>query len=283
MTDFKKVYGAMFKAQAKKMLLGYGFCAVIVGVTWLAVGFSSHWNLNAAFGPMIIGFPMVVFILTAFIYKYLLVIRCWKISRSQTWRLLPVKSGSFVLANSLSALVNYLCFIFLALVTVAVFSIPLWMQMSGQDYANMFKGIAEVNRQVNLTATLLILLLLLMANFLGDVYYWLFLADSMEALADRLPFSGKSAKAVKAGIFVLLLAFFAFINNQFANALVKLMGGKHEVSLFSEVFAPASGHFSGNDFLIDLLFILALQLAYVLLLGALQWLVFNKFTEAKRS
>jgi hypothetical protein len=35
--------------------------------------------------------------------------------------------------------------------------------------------------------------------------------------------------------------------------------------------------------LIDLLFILALQLAYVLLLGALQWLVFNKFTEAKRS
>ena len=61
------------------------------------------------------------------------------------------------------------------------------------------------------------------------------------------------------------------------------MGGKHEVSLFSEVFAPASGHFSGNDFLIDLLLILALQLAYVLLLGALQWLVFNKFTEAKRS
>ena len=279
MTDFKQAYGAMFKVQAKKMMLDYGICALIAGVTWLAVGVSTHWSMNATF----IGFPMIVFILAAFIYKYLLVFRSWKISRSQTWRLLPVKSGSFVLANSLSALVNYLCFIFLALATVAVFSIPLWMQMSGQDYANMFKGIAEANRQVNLTATLLILLLLLMANFLGDVYYWLFLADSMEALADRLPFSGKSAKAVKAGIFVLLLAFFAFINNQFANALVKLMGGKHEVSLFSEVFAPASGHFSGNDFLIDLLLILALQLAYVLLLGALQWRVFNKFTEAKRS
>lgn len=283
MTDFKKVYGAMFKAQAKKMLLGYGFCAVITGVTWLAVGFSNHWDRNAAFGPMIIGFPMVVFILAAFIYKYLLIIRCWKFSRSQTWRLLPVKSGSFVLANSLSALANYLCFIFLALATVAVFSIPLWMQMSGQDYANMFKGIAEANRQVNLTATLLILLLLLMANFLGDIYYWLFLADSMEALADRLPFSGKSAKAVKAGIFVLLLAFFAFINNQFANALVKLLGDKHGVSLFSEFFAPASGHFNGGSFLIDLAIILALQLVYVLLAGGLQWLMFNKFTEAKRS
>lgn len=279
MTDFKQAYGAMFKVQAKKMMLDYGICALIAGVTWLAVGVSTHWSMNATF----IGFPMIVFILAAFIYKYLLVFRSWKISRSQTWRLLPVKSGSFVLANSLSALANYFCFVFLAAATVAVLTIPFWMQLSGQDYANLFQGLAEANRQVNLPATLLILLLLLAANFLGDIYYWLFLADSMEALADRLPFSGKSAKAVKAVIFALLLAVFAFINNQFTNALIKLLGDKHGVSLFSEFFAPASGHFSGSSFLIDLSLILALQLASALLLGGLQWLVFNKFTEAKRS
>ena len=124
MTKFNALFSTMFANKSKKVnfLIVLQFVATIIIAVWAALAGKDMDNLARWGMGIAVAAGISPFVDMAFVF-----ISSWqneKYFSSQTWRLVPISSSKFYLANITSSIVNGLYLVLVQLVMILIASIP---------------------------------------------------------------------------------------------------------------------------------------------------------------
>ncbi|GHV98333.1 hypothetical protein lacNasYZ03_02830 [Lactobacillus nasalidis] len=278
MIGFKKTFAAMFKEKSRTAWLGLGIEAVFVLLINLYFGI--RYGFGSDSNGISVGLSATVIFFMCAWYSIDIIMAAYRINRSQTWRQVPVTTGSFLTANLLTGLADLVIFCLGNLLILALTLLPFAfggkMQIDAQTAAAFQPYVSSI---INWS---IYLVLFAMVSYVGGICFWLFITESASVLGDFLPLKGRWSKFAKAVILLALLALLSWGSSSILSAILNMISNSGFD--FSFVIDNTGFHTSHTDLslpVVSWLYLLA-EVAYTAVLWAAEYFVFKKGVEAKK-
>lgn len=270
MTNFKSVFKTMLKQKNKQALAYFAVGAIVSLVA--TIFFIFRYGLKNA-DSAAIGISAVVLLVVYIAFEFAVVLQAHRVSRSQTWQLVPAKKLDLLSANVLSGTISVF---FMTLLCVALFFfllIPFMLQAKFEG--NLFLGMGDVVKNGLFWEGLVWFILFAFVAVVANICFFLFLLDLTSALADFLPLKGWISKLVKVVILFILFflggAMMSRIEDVFSN---------FAISTFSFALSSKGFSYSGQG-LGDLWMLLLATVIYSAIFFGGEYLIMKYLTEGK--
>lgn len=215
MTKFSSLFSVMFKRK-NKIMYSFAIIELIISIIF-AFGINRdsfsditvngvHTNVAFAFSVKFLGGEFLTAIIGMLVFVIVMIYQNYKINNSQTWRLIPVSSESFLSANILSAFASEIYLLLLNAIVITLVGIPVWF---GKYNVTVFQGI----KKSDVGNIILFFLFIALAN-ISLMLYWIFLDFLIKAVMSYVPASGTTYKVIKAVLFVVILIASGQLMNQ---------------------------------------------------------------------
>ncbi|MDD6387118.1 hypothetical protein [Lactobacillus equicursoris] len=203
MTNFKSVFKTMLKQKNKQALAYFAVGAIVSLVA--TIFFIFRYGLkNADSAAIGIGISAVVLLVVYIAFEFAVVLQAHRVSRSQTWQLVPAKKLDLLSANVLSGTISVFFMTLLCVVLFFFLLIPIMLQAKFEG--SLFQGMGDVVKNGLFWEGLVWFILFAFVAVVANICFFLFLLDFTSALADFLPLKGWISKLVK--VVILFILFF---------------------------------------------------------------------------
>lgn len=232
MTSFNSLFGQMFnnkKSKVNLLVLIQAVAALILAI-WMGLSLNnpgSHLIDRWSMGMVVVGS------LTPFVDMAYVVISSWqneKYFSSQTWRLLPVNSSKFYLANLTSSIVNGLYLVLLQVILFIIALLPMFffhevrfnIWLASREIGRIWSG-SEFWSKLFSTIPLANMISLLIGFFLFAILVYSFVTTvdlSSKTISDFM--NDRYSKILRFIIVVALVIILFIIGGNLYNTLIQM-------------------------------------------------------------
>lgn len=274
MTSFGAVFKTMLKQKNKQALAYFAVGAVIslVATIFFIFKFGLKDADNAAIG---IAISTVVLLIVYVCYELAVILLAHRVSKSQTWQLVPAKKIDLLAANVLSATISVFFMTILCVVLFLILLIPFILH--AEVDGNLFQGVGDLLKNGDFWQGLIWFILSAFVSVATNVTFWLLILDVTSALGDFLPLKGFSAKLVKVIIMAALFTLGVTMMARFTTVISNLFTNTFSFSLSGHGF---SYHAGASNFG-SLWAFFAVELLYLAVFFGGEYLTLKYLTEGK--
>lgn len=276
MANFKSVFKTMLKQKNKQALAYFAVGAIVSLVA--TIFFIFRYGLkNADSAAIGIAISAMVLLAVYIAFELAVVLQAHRVSRSQTWQLVPAKKLDLLSANVLSSTISIF---FMTLLCVALFFfllIPFMLQTKFEG--SLFQGMGDVVKNGLFWEGLVWFILFAFVAVVANICFFLFLLDFTSALADFLPLKGWISKLVKVVILFILFFFGGAMMSRIEDVFSNFATSTFSFTLSSKGFSynpNASGQGLG-----DLWMLLLATVIYGAIFFGGEYLIMKYLTEGK--